>query len=91
MGLLARSIYVGDVVCGADQEQEAYTVYASSKEILNHGCFNLRKFITNAASLQALVDSQEATGTLGIKLEAQIMEADETCSPCKHKRGPCGA
>ena len=76
--LLARSIYVDDVVCGADQEREAYTVYTSSKEILNHGCFNLRKFVTNAASLQALVDSQEATGTQGTKSEAQVMEADET-------------
>ena len=78
VGLLARSIYVDDVVCGADQEQEAYTVYASAKEILSHGCFNLRKFVTNSASLQALVDSQEATGTPGTKSEAQVMEADET-------------
>ena len=46
--LLTRSIYVDDVVCGADHEQEAYAVYTSSKEILNRGCFNLRKFVTNA-------------------------------------------
>ena len=78
VGLLARSIYIDDVVCGADQEQEAYTVYASAKEILSHGSFNLRKFVTNSASLQALVDSQEAAGTPGTKSEAQVMEADET-------------
>lgn len=30
VSLLARSIYVDDVVCGADQEQEAYMVYMTS-------------------------------------------------------------
>jgi hypothetical protein len=75
---LARSIYVDDVVCGADQAPEAYTVYASSREILSHGCFNLRKFVTNAASLQALVDSREATGTQSPRSNVQVTEADET-------------
>ena len=40
--LLARSIYVDYVVCGADREREAYIVYTSSREILGQGCFNLR-------------------------------------------------
>ena len=74
--LLKQSIYVDDVVCGADGEHEAYTVYARSKEILSHACFNLRKFTTNAPSLQTLVDSQEAPQrTLpGAKLKAQVTE-----------------
>ncbi len=36
-------------------------LYARSKEILSHGSFNLRKFTTNAAALQTLVDVEEAT------------------------------
>ena len=78
VGLLAQSIYVDDVVCGADKEQEASMVYASAKEILSHDYFNLRKFVTNSACLQALVDSQQAAGTPGTKSEAQVMEADKT-------------
>ena len=78
VSLLARSIYVDDVVCGADQEQEAHMVCASSKEILGQGCFNLRKFVTNATSLQALVDSQEAAQGNPLESEAHVVEADET-------------
>lgn len=78
--LLAQSIYVDDVVCGADQELEAYTLYTSSKEILSHGCFNLRKFTTNATSLQALVDSEVATqgNPCDTKPTTEVVEADET-------------
>ena len=55
-------------------------VYTSSREILGQGCFNLRKFVTNATSLQALVDSQEAArvGPPDPKSEANVVEADET-------------
>jgi len=74
---LSQSIYVDDVVCGADSEDEAYALYSSSKEILSHGCFNLRKFVTNAASLQALVDSQE-DAQRGLQDTANVVEADET-------------
>ena len=44
--LLLQSIYVDDVVSGADHEEEAYTLYTASKEILSHASFNLRKFVT---------------------------------------------
>ena len=45
----------------ADREHEAYALYTKLREILSHGSFNLRKFTTNAPSLQSLVDSQEAS------------------------------
>ena len=59
--ILTRSIYVDDVVFGADSEEEAYALYADSKEILKHGSFNLRKFVTNSPTLQNLIDAQEMT------------------------------
>ena len=74
---LTQSIYVDDVVCGADRELDAYTLYTSSREILSHGCFNLRKFTTNVPSLQALVDSEDATERNPRDAES-IVEADET-------------
>ena len=78
--LLAQSIYVDDVVCGADREHEAYALYTKSREILSHGSFNLRKFTTNAPSLQSLVDSQEAflENPQGTKPHADVVEANET-------------
>ena len=39
----------------ADREHEAYALYTKSREILSHGSFNLRKFTTNAPSLQSIM------------------------------------
>ena len=47
-----QSIYVDDVVSGADCEDDAYTLYKTSKEILSHASFNFRKFLTNSLTLQ---------------------------------------
>ena len=58
--ILTQSIYVDDMVFGADTDKDAYTLYASSKEILGHGSFNLRKFVTNSPTLQNSIDAQEA-------------------------------
>ena len=60
MKILTQSIYVDDMVFGADTDKDAYTLYASSKEILGHGSFNLRKFVTNSPTLQNSIDAQEA-------------------------------
>ena len=62
--VLMQSIYVDDVVFGADTEEDAYALYVGSKGILSHGSFNLRKFVTNSTSLQKSIDAQEATPTL---------------------------
>ena len=77
--LLKQSIYVDDVVCGADSESEALSMYMHFKEMLSHACFNLRKFVTNAASLQALVNHQEAPrdGPQHTGPETSVVEADE--------------
>ena len=57
---LTQSTYVDDVIFGTDTEEDAYTLYTNSKEVLGHGSFNLRKFTTNLSSLQRLIDIQEA-------------------------------
>ena len=55
-------------------------IYTSVKEIQKSGCFNVRKFITNAASLQEIVDSRQGTqGSLqDTESKACVREADET-------------
>ena len=52
-------MYVDDAVFGADTEDEAYSLYTNSKDVLGHRSFNLRKFITNSRTLQKAVNIKE--------------------------------
>ncbi len=70
--MLRRSIYVDDVVCGADNEDEAYALYSGSKEILSHGSFNLRKFVTNSPTLQEKIRTEEEKQGRGEGLKDQV-------------------
>lgn len=58
---LIASLYVDDVVSGAKDEDEAYQFYLDSKNVLQEGGFNLRKFVTNAKSLQRKIDDKEGS------------------------------
>ena len=63
---LIQSAYVDDIVTGASSEDEAFNLYLESKELFRRGGFNLRKFLTNAKSLQQKIDDAEnppKTGT----------------------------
>ena len=48
---ISESIYVDDVVSGAETKEEAFTMYRESKAMLRKGGFNLRKFNTNSSEL----------------------------------------
>ena len=52
-------MYVDDMICGYDDEAEAYQLDLESKEMLRKGSFNLRKFITNFRSLQEKINKSE--------------------------------
>ena len=54
-----ESIYVDDVVMGANDMHEAFMLYRESNEIISKGDFNLRKFATNCRELQGLIDAEE--------------------------------
>ena len=49
---LRRSIYVDDLVSGAVNKEDAFQLFMNSREMLKGGDFNLRKFCSNASSLQ---------------------------------------
>ena len=49
---LLQSIYVDDIVTGAQDDEEALLMYKQSKNLFKAGGFNLRKFVTNARHLQ---------------------------------------
>lgn len=52
---LHRSMYVDDLVTGADNEEQAWQLFTSAKATLKDGGFNLRKFCSNSISLQAKI------------------------------------
>ena len=53
---LLRSMYVDDLASGAEDEEQAFEMFTLSKEILKEAGFNLRKFYSNSAALQARVN-----------------------------------
>ena len=74
--ILMQSTYVDDVVAGANSEDEAYTLYTASKEILSHASFNLRKFVTNSPTLQDRVDSEDVQSKDGTNSQAEFTKVE---------------
>lgn len=71
---ILQSIYVDDVVFGAEDEENAYKLYRESKEILGSGSFNLRKFTSSCPLLQARINKAE-----GVETPSQMQgDLDET-------------
>ena len=56
---IVQSLYVDDLVCGANDEESAYELFEGAKKILGSGSFNLRKFTTNSLRLQRVIDKAE--------------------------------
>ena len=57
---LSNSTYVDNIVTGAANEDQAHQIFKESKKILKDGGFNLRRFCSNSASLQARIDQDKA-------------------------------
>lgn len=76
---LRQSIYVDDVLTGADDEEAAFEFYEGSKQLLQTGSFNLRKFVTNSPHLQARINYKEAESNSVIEQHSATTELfDET-------------
>ena len=56
---ISESMYVDDVVSGADTMEEAVTMFRESRALLSEGSFNLRKFNTNSFELRELILQEE--------------------------------
>ena len=79
VSLFLKSIYVDDIVFGADSERDAYVLFFRSKRMLKEGTFNLRKFATNVPSLQHKIDQEEElTATEHVAKDQQSGRLDES-------------
>ena len=77
------SVYVDDVIFGADCEDDAYELYLTSKQVMAEGGFNLRKYITNSVILEQRINDKERDATFNTE-RGQIKE-DKTYT--KHLLG----
>ena len=55
---MLRAFYVGDVVTGANNENEANEFYNMAKTLLKEGGFCLRKFCSNSMILHSAVERE---------------------------------
>ena len=74
---ILQSLYVDDLVSGAKDEESAYKLFVTSKQILKSGSFNLRKFATNSPSLQVVIDNLE-NSKIGKPEKSFCNDVDET-------------
>ena len=72
---LTASLYVDDVVSGAQDKEGAYQLYLESKSVLQEGGFNLHKFVANVNSLQLKIDEKG-------QLTVLVMEKQHTEATC---------
>ena len=67
--LLTQSIYVDDVICGAENDEDAFQFFQQSKQVMREGGFNLRKFLTNSIPLQGRINVLEGTTSMDFEDE----------------------
>ena len=72
---LLHSTYVDDVTCGAN---EAYQLYDISTKLFAEGGFNLRKFVTNSASLQQRISANNQNPSCPKLASSSVVEENTT-------------
>ena len=60
---LTKSLYVDDLISGAETDERALTIYKGSKQLMSTGGFNLRKWSSNSDSLMKSIDTLESRET----------------------------
>ena len=78
--LTKKSLYVDDLLTGADNVQEGFELYQDSKELMAKGAFNLRKWNSNSNELLQLINNKEESvaQTKTEKSNSLVEEEDES-------------
>ncbi len=92
--LLADSLYVDDFPGGAQNDDEAYSIYEKAKHVMSEGGFNLRKWHTNSKVVKERINDTEnvaisvqqnlSRGTLdpkSLKNSSSKLESSTSTSP----------
>jgi len=73
-----KSIYVDDIMYGADGEEEAYKLYVLSMKVFADGGFSLRKFVTNSPTLHQRIVSHKQISPADLHSNSSVIEEDAT-------------
>ena len=78
--LIKKSLYVDDLLAGADNVQGGFELYQDSKELMAKGAFNLRKWNSNSNELLQLINNKEESvaQTKTEKSTSLVEEEDES-------------
>ena len=78
--MIKKSIYIDDLLTGADNVQEGFELYQDSKELMAKGAFNLCKWNSNFSELLQLIKNKEESiaRTKTEKANAVVEEEDES-------------
>ena len=70
---LAESLYMDDFTGGTHNVEEGFNLYKSSKELMQKGGFNLRKWRTNSAILEEMISREEGNMSPNDQEEVKIL------------------
>jgi len=83
---LLEFFYVDDLVCGGNNEKEAYEHYTFAKEALSQASFNLRKFATSSRTLREANSHQARYSHVSdITYVDATLSPDQPTLPAEHK------
>ena len=87
---LLESFYVDDLVCGGNDEEEAYDHFSYAREVLSHASFNLRKFVTNSHVLREKMrrepeSDQTHAGVLNVTCDDATSSTEQPNGTEEHK------
>ena len=81
VGLIETSLYVDDLICGAEDEAQAFEYYSKSKTMLDNAGMNLRKWNSNSGKLMRRIESAESSlqgNHIQFPNTSRISEEEET-------------
>ncbi len=85
---LQDSLYIDDLVSGANDNEKALKLYHESKEIMSEGSFKLRKWHSNSQELMKSIDPAEKsvstnTYNLSVREDDQSFAKSYIAQECK--------
>ena len=75
---LESSLYVDDLVAGADDVQDAFRFYIDSKSLMSAAGMNLRKWNSNSVELLNLIEGDNVQSLETKTDDIQVSEEDES-------------
>ena len=78
-GLLQNSLYVDDLVTGANTVDEAFSLYKNARGLMAEASMKLRKWNSNSSEVMKLIQADESNTKINtVDKKASVMEEEES-------------